>query len=511
MDANLPMLMHDGIRRNAHKFPLKVAAKDKYRETTYGELNARINRLANGLLGLGVRKGDGVAWSVGNCIEHLELIFATAKIGALAIPFDVKWKALELASVVAALEPRFIILQEDCLGEFKRAKELKDLSFLNSVTLSPDRSYSGLLLGQSPEEPSTEVHEDDPFAVLLTSGTTGFPKGCLATHRTFVFHCINNAIEKGLGAHDRAILSSPICFNAGRSFTLGIIYFGGTMILHERFDAEEVLKSIEREKATYVGAVPTMCERMLHVLDGRKYDTRSLRCLAITGGKVHPAVLDSLKIKLTPNIYRTYASTDSGQMAISKPADMEAKPNAAGRPVWCVDLRIAGDDNQAVKVGEVGEIICQSPLATHGYYKNPEATNASFRDGWFYTGDLGYFDEEGFLYVVGRKKDMVKSGGISIFPLEIESVIYSHPAVLEAAVIGVPDPDWGEAVKALVVLKPEAQVDGPELITFCKERLSPYKVPKSVDIRSSLPHTEVGKVNKGKLRELILAETKAGG
>ena len=498
------MLMGDGLRRNGWKFPLKVAARDKFRETTYGELNARVNRLANGLLAIGVKRGDGVALSVGNRIEHLEIIFATAKIGALAIPLDVKWKALELASVVATLEPRFIILQEECAGEFAKAKELKDLSSIKAISLSADLSYSGLLDGQSADEPEVQVSEDDPFAVLLTSGTTGFPKGCLATQRTFVFHCINNAIEKGLGAHDRAILSSPIYFNAGRSFTLGIIYFGGTMILHERFDAEEVLRTIERDKVTYVGAVPVMCERMLHVLEATKYDTSSLRCLAITGGKVHPAVLEALQKNLTPNIYRTYASTDSGQMAISKPGDAPAKANSAGRPVWCVDLRIVDDDGKPVKVGDVGEIICQSPLATHGYYKNPEATTVSFRDGWFYTGDLGYFDEEGYLFVSGRKKDMVKSGGISIYPLEIESVIYSHPDILEAAVIGVPDPQWGEALKAVIVLKPGGKLDSVELLSFCKERLAAYKVPKSVDFVESLPHTEVGKVNKVQVREMIL-------
>ena len=500
------MLMGDGLRRNASKSPLKTAAKDRFREICYGELNARVNQLAHGLLSLGVRKGDGIALSVGNRIEHLEIIFATAKIGALAIPLDVKWKALELASVVAALEPRFIILQKDCATEFAKAKELKDLNFLKPISLSSDGSYNGLLHGRSSAEPGVEVNEDDPFAVMLTSGTTGFPKGCLATQRTFVFHCINNAIEKGLGAHDKAILSSPIYFNAGRSFTLGIIYFGGTMILHERFDAEEVLKTIEREKVTYVGAVPTMCERMLYVLESKKYDTSSVRCLAITGGKVHPAVLDGLKKNLTPNVYRTYASTDSGQMAISKPGDMDAKPNSAGRPVWCVDLRIVDDANNPVRVGEVGEIICQSPLATHGYYKNPQATNESFRDGWFYTGDLGYFDDEGYLFVAGRKKDMVKSGGISIYPLEIESVIYNHPDILEAAVIGVPDPHWGEAVKAVVVRKPDSQLKSDELIGFCKARLSAYKVPKSVEFRDALPHTEVGKVNKVKLKELILAD-----
>src|SRR5438309_3391893 len=504
MATKIPMLMGDGLRRNAWKFPVKIAAKDRFREISYAALNACVNRLANGLLSIGVKRGDAVALSVGNRIEHLEIVFATAKIGALAIPLDVKWKALELASVVAALEPRFIILQEDCAAEFAKARELKDLNFLEPISLSADGNYNELLHGQSSAEPGVEVNEDDPFVVMLTSGTTGFPKGCLATQRTFVFHCINNAIEKGLGAHDKAILSSPIYFNAGRSFTLGITYFGGTTILHERFDAEEVLKTIEREKVTYVGAVPTMCERMLHVLETKKYDTSSLRCLAITGGKVHPAVLDGLKKNLTPNVYRTYASTDSGQMAISKPGDMDAKPNSAERPVWCVDLRIVDDANNPVKVGEVGEIICQSPLATHGYYKNPEATNASFRDGWFYTGDLGYFDEDGYLFVAGRKKDMVKSGGISIYPLEIESVLYSHADVLEAAVIGVPDPQWGEALKAVIVLKNGAEISADELLAFCKERLSAYKVPKSVEFRSSLPHTEVGKVNKVKLREMVL-------
>jgi acyl-CoA synthetase (AMP-forming)/AMP-acid ligase II len=496
--------MGDGLRRNAYKLPVKLAAKDRLRQITYGELNTRVNQLAHGLLSTGVRNGDSVAVMVGNRIEHLEILFATAKIGALAIPLDIKWKALELGSVLSFFKPSVLILQQECSKEFSEAKSTRDLSFVKPVIIS-DLSYGGLLNDQSAAEPSVPVSEDDPFAVLLTSGTTGFPKGCLVTHRTFVFHCINNAIEKGLGVHDRALLASPLYFNAGRSFTLGIIYYGGTMFLHERFDAEEILKTIEREKITYMGAVPTMCERMLQVPGVENYDTGSLRCLAITGGKVHEPVLQALRKQITPNIYRTYASTDSGQMAISKPEDMDSKPLAAGMPVWCVDLRIVDDQNNPVAVNQVGEIICQSPLATEGYYMNPEATNASFRDGWFYTGDLGYFDEEGYLFVVGRKKDMVKSGGISIYPLEIEGVLYKHPDVVEAAVIGVPDPQWGEAVKAVVILKIGSVVSAAELMQFCREQLASYKVPKSVDIVAALPHTEVGKVNKVKLGEMILA------
>jgi acyl-CoA synthetase (AMP-forming)/AMP-acid ligase II len=506
MATKIPLLISDGLRRNAYKLPVKIAAKDRFRQITYSELNTRVNQLAHGLLSMGLRKGDSVGVMVGNRIEHLEILFATAKIGALAIPLDIKWKALELGSVVSFFKPLLLILQHECVEELERAKSTHDLSFLKPSVVS-DLSYGGLLDGQSTAEPGVHVGEDDPFAVLLTSGTTGFPKGCLTTHRTFVFHCINNAIEKGLGVHDRALLASPIYFNAGRSFTLGIIYHVGTMFLHERFDAEEILKTIEREKVTYMGAVPTMCERMLQVPGVEQYDTSSLRCLAITGGKVHEPILQALRKHITPNIYRTYASTDSGQMAISKPEDMDKQPLAAGMPVWCVDLRIVDEKHNPVAVHEVGEIICQSPLATEGYYMNPEATNASFRDGWFYTGDLGYFDKEGYLFVVGRKKDMVKSGGISIYPLEIESVLYQHPEVIEAAVIGVPDPQWGEALKAVVVLKDGSDVNSEALMQFCKERLSSYKVPKSVAFVLSLPHTEVGKVNKVRVREMILAGT----
>jgi acyl-CoA synthetase (AMP-forming)/AMP-acid ligase II len=192
-------------------------------------------------------------------------------------------------------------------------------------------------------------------------------------------------------------------------------------------------------------------------------------------------------------------------MAISTPRDLDYKPNAAGRPIWCVDLRIVDDAGNPVPLKETGEIICQSALATQGYYRNPEATAESFRGGWFYTGDLGYFDEEGFLYVVGRKKDMIKSGGISVYPDEIESILYNHPAISEVAVIGVPDARWGEAVKAIVVLKEGATTDPDGLTQFCKERLSHYKVPKSVDIVQSIPRTDMGKVAKEKLRELYRA------
>lgn len=497
------MLMGDGLRRNASRFPVKIAAIDRFRRITYGELNARVNQLAHGLLSLGVKPGDSVALMIGNRIDHLEVIFATAKIGALAIPLDIKWKALELSAVLSFFKPCLLMMQSECVLEFEKARASRDLSFLKAVVIN-DSGYGGLLNDQSAAEPAVPVSEDDPFAVLLTSGTTGFPKGCLASHRTFVFHCINNAIEKGLNAHDRALLSSPIYFNAGRSFTLGMIYYGATIFIHERFDAEEVLRVIEREKITYIGAVPTMCERMLQVPGVESYDTSSLRCLAITGGKVHPSVLEGLRKHITPNIYRTYASTDSGQMAISKPEDLARKPAAAGLPVWCVELRIVDGEDNPVKAGEVGEIICQSPLASHGYYMNPDATHASFKNGWFYTGDLGYLDEEGYLFVAGRKKDMVKSGGISIYPLEVEGVLYQHPDVIEAAVIGVPDAQWGEALKAVIVPKEGAKVSAGELTNFCKDRLSSYKVPKFFEFVGSLPHTELGKVNKVKVREMFL-------
>ena len=495
------LVIGDALRRNAYKYPVKVAVKDPYRQTTYKELNDRVNRLAHGLLEMGIQKGDPVALLVGNRIEHIEVLFALAKIGALAIPLDVKWRALEIASTLSSLEPTALFLEQSCAQEFAAAKQKRDLDFLKTIVIG-DKSYESLVGGPNAEEPPVEVREEDPFVVMITSGTTGFPKACLTTHRTYVFVCINNAIEKGLGVHDIALLASPLYFSHGRAFTLGTLYFGGTMIFHSHFDPVQVLETIDKEKVTYLGTVPTMCERLLQVPDVEKYNTSSLRCLSITGGKVHPPILEGLRKYITPHIYRTYAATDSGQMAIAKPGDMDTKPLSAGRPIWCAELWIVDDEGKPLPLGEVGEIICKSPLATEGYYKNPEATVASFRDGWFYTGDLAYFDEEGYLYVVGRKKDMIKSGGISIYPLEIEGVLYSHPDVLEAAVIGLPDPEWGEAAKAVVVLKQGSTVRGDDLLRFCKEHLAGYKVPKSIDIVSSLPHTELGKVSKEKLKEM---------
>ena len=496
------MVMGDAVRRNAYKYPLKIALRDSERQITYGELNDRVNRLANGLLRKGIRKGDPVALLVGNRIEHLEIVFALAKIGALGIPLDIKWRALEIASTLSSLQAVALFLENTCQEEYSRAQEHKALDTIQPFVLGSE-SYDELVRSPNSEEPAVEVEEDSPFLVMITSGTTSFPKGCLVSHRSYALHCINNAIEKGLGVHDTALLSSPIYFSHGRSFTLGVLFFGGTVILHPSFDPVEVLRTVERDKVTYLGSVPTMCERLLQVVETQKFDTSSLRCLSITGGRVHLPTLEGLRTHITPNIYRTYASTDSGQMAIAKPKDIDTKPLSAGRPIWCAELRIVDESVSPLPAGEVGEIICRSPLASQGYYKDSDATELSFRDGWYHTGDLGYFDEEGYLYVVGRRKDMIKSGGISIYPLEIEEVLYSHPNVLEAAVIGLPDSEWGELTKAVVVLKEGAETQGQELIQFCKDRLASYKVPKSVNFVSALPHTNLGKVDKQKLKEVI--------
>ncbi len=496
------LLIGDALKRNAYKYSVKPALRQGTRAVTYGELNTRVNRLANGLLAAGFRKGAAAALLVGNRVEHLEILFALAKIGVIAIPLDVKWRALEIGSTLSSLDPAAVFLDPACEAEFAAAQKNHGLDGIRPFVLG-EKSFEALCEKSSADEPQVEVGEDDPFVVMITSGTTGFPKGCLTSHRTYVFHCINNAIEKGLGAHDTALLCSPIYFSHGRSFTVAMLYFGATVIIHSHFDPVEVLKAVEREKITYLGTVPTMCERLLQVPDVKSYDLSSIRCLSITGGKVHPPVLEKLRQTITPNIYRTYAATDSGQMAISKPADMATKPASAGRPVWCTELKIIDETGRPMAMGEVGEILTKSPLATQGYYKNAAATEASFRDGWFHTGDLGYFDDEGYLYVVGRKKDMVKSGGISVYPLEIETVLYHHPDVLEAAVIGVPDPDWGEIVKAVIVPRQGAALRGDELTQFCKERLAPYKVPKTVEIVDALPHTDLGKVNKEQLKKML--------
>lgn len=501
------MNIGEALPRNAQRFPNKPAIVDGRGATTFLELHRRTNRLSNYLLGRGIRRGDRVAVSCGSRAEHFEILFGIAKAGALAVPFDYNWSVRECAAMLKFFEPGAFIVEN--------RNDSRDLLTLASEHIAPDRlitidraspnrqtGYEEALASAPADEPDVAVDGRDMFLVMITSGTTGFPKGCQINHETYALRSINNAITKGLNDDERALIALPLHFNAGRGSMMGVLYLGGTVYIREKFDEEDFLCAIQQQRISYTILVPTLCERLLRYPRLGDFDTASLRYLGITGGHLSRETADEVMARICPYLHEAYASTDCGQITIIGPEDRTSRPESVGKPIWCVLLKIADENDQELPRGAAGEICVRSPLAIQGYYNHAQATEEFFAAGWCHTGDIGFMDEHGYLHVSGRKKNMVKSGGISLFPEEIEEVLRNHAAVADVAVVGFKSPQWGEAVKAYVVLAPQAGCDPESLIRFCKESLASYKAPKVIEFIDTLPRTALGKIDRGKLASL---------
>ena len=498
------MNMAEALPRNAQRFPDKAAIVDERRRLTHKDFNLRSNRLANYLHGQGIAKGDRVALSCGNRAEHLEFIFAAAKIGAIAVPFDYGWSKRECAAMLEFFDPSAFLIEDRPETKHVRdfaldRSEPRAVLAVDPVGASQATSYEEAIAGSADADPSVAIDGKDPFIVMITSGTTGFPKGCVIDHETYALRSLNNAISKGLNDGERGLLTLPLHFNAGRGSAMSLLYLGATLFLQDRFNDDAFVDLLERERITYTILVPALCQRLVRHPEIERIDKSSLGYVGITGGHLAPALAREVMERLSPHVYEAYASTDCGQITILAPEDRATHSNSVGKTIWAVLIKILDDACRAVPAGEMGEICLRSPMAIQGYYRNPEATEEFFRGGWCHTGDIGFLDPQGYLHVTGRKKNMIKSGGISIFPEEIEEVLSACPGVAEVAIVPCQHPDWGEAVKALVVAKAGATIEQNEVISFCKERLAHYKAPKSVEIVTSLPRTALGKIDRGKL------------
>jgi acyl-CoA synthetase (AMP-forming)/AMP-acid ligase II len=525
------MNIGESLPRNAQHFPDKRAIVDAHRTVTYRELHERTNRLANYLIAQGIRKGDLVGLSCGSRAEHFEALFALAKIGAVAVPFDFNWSAQECEAMLRFFAPKAFFLEtrketealstiarqhiapgDLILIETPEAFGSRDPNSPGSTSsLSAHAESVEALLFQSAisqcasSDPAVGVEGLDPFLLMITSGTTGFPKACSINHETYSLRCMNYGLSKGMHPDERALMALPVHFNAGRGSVMSILYLGGTIFIQEKFDATLLLETIEREKITYTMLVPTLCERLLRHERLDQYQKSSLRYLGITGGHLSKEVARETRRRICADLSEAYASTDCGQMTTISGDDWDTHGDTVGRPIWCVLVRIADDDGREVPLGSDGEVCVRTPLAIQGYYQNPQATDEFLQGGWCHTGDIGFLDVEGYLHITGRKKNMVKSGGISVFPEEIEDTLRKHPAVADAAVIGFKSAEWGEGVRAFVVLKSSADCSANALIQFCKESLATYKAPKVVEFLSSLPRTGLGKIDRGKLAAMSLA------
>lgn len=498
------MNIGESLIRNAQHFPDKRAIVDASRSVTYAALHERTDRLANYLLKQGIDKGDLIALSIGSRAEHFEALFAIAKIGAIAVPFDFNWSAQECEAMLAFFAPKafFVETRKETAALQELADERIDpgkLIVVGNPHHSAGSGIEGAIEQSEPGQPAATVAGDDPFLLMITSGTTGFPKACSIDHQTYALRCLNYGISKGMNHNERALMALPVHFNAGRGSVMAILYLGGTIIIQEKFDAERFLRTIEQKKITYTMLVPTLCERLLGSEHLEQYQTSSLRFLGITGGHLSRELARQARRRLSPGIFEAYASTDCGQITTVDADDWETHGDSVGKPIWCVLVRITDESGREVPRGEPGEICVRTPLAIQGYYRNPDATAEFLAGDWCHTGDVGFLDREGYLHITGRKKNMVKSGGISVFPEEIEDTLRQHPNVAEAAVIGFKSPEWGEAVKAFVVLNGGTTCSAEALIQYCKDNLAPYKAPKVVQFCASLPRTGLGKIDRAKL------------
>ncbi|NUU22355.1 MAG: long-chain fatty acid--CoA ligase [Streptomycetaceae bacterium] len=480
------------------------------RRTTFRELHDRVNRLASGLAELGVGRGDVVALLLYNRPEFLEAVYAANRIGAVFLPLNYRLSEDEWQYILGHARARAIITEPEFAPAADRlSRRLAGLRHRILVGETPEAPWTGyadlLARHRGARVEPVEADADDLQRLMYTSGTTSRPKGVRITYGNL--HAKNSAliVHFGLTAADSTLVCGPLYHVGGLDLPgLATAYAGGALVLQHKFDAAGALRAMQEHRVTNVWLAPAMVNAVLEVPDREAYDTASIRFVIGGGEKTPEPVLRRITTAF-PNAWFADAygltETVSGDTFLDR-AHATLKLGSVGRPVPHTRVRIVDDAGKEVPAGEVGEITLRGPKVFAGYWRDDEATAAAIRDGWFHTGDIGHVDEDGFLYIDDRKKDMIVSGGENIATPEVERVLYEHPAVLEAAVVGLAHPRWGEVPRAFVVFRPGAGVSAEELQEFCRARLAKFKVPARVDVIDELPRTPSGKVLKRNLRDL---------
>jgi len=493
------------LAKRAMITPEKVALIFENRRYTYSMLNRNANRLSNALIGLGIQQGDRVAVLLYNCPEYLEIYFALAKAGIIMVPLNFRMVSSEIQFIINDSEPKAIFFGPEFLeiidNMIDRLPKIKIM--VSNSAAHPFMGYEELQKIGTDREVDADYGMSLDQLIMYTSGTTGRPKGAVLTYGNSLWNAINTAADFGIRPDDITLTSAPLFHIGGLNvLTTPHLYLGATVVLTKQFDPELIWRLIQEEKVTNMFAVPQMYQMMMQVSARTKYKLDSLRFVESGGGPCPVSVIEQYFNELNVLFMQGYGLTEaSPSVSLLRSEDSLRKAGSIGKPFLHVDVRVVDYDEKDVKQSTPGELIISGPTVMHGYWQLPEETAANVRNGWLHTGDLARYDEEGYLYIVDRKKDMIISGGENIYPAEIEQVLYSHPKILEAAVIGIGDEKWGETVKAFVVLKDGQQMIAEEVIEHCKNNLASYKKPRAVEFIQSLPRNAAGKVLKRKLRE----------
>ncbi len=480
---------------------LALAAGDQ--RLTFGELDRRATGATRRLAALGVSEGDRVAVFFRGALPMAAFVHAVARLGAVLVPLNVRLAPAELAWQVADVRARLLVYDTVDLP-LSRVRE-KGVGGEGIAALHIDTFYQQ---SESAIAPPGRIDLAAAHTIIYTSGTTGRPKGALLTYGNHWWSAVGSMLNLGLHESDRWLAPLPLFHVGGLSILMKSVIYGIPAVVHERFDPEGANRAIDEDGVTIVSVVAVQLRRMLDARGEKPYPP-TLRHVLLGGGPAPLSLLEECARRGVP-VVQTYGLTETAsQAATLAPADALRKAGSAGKPLLPTEIRIERE-GRAVASGEVGEIVVRGPTVTPGYADRPAETAPALRDGWLRTGDLGYLDDEGYLYVLDRRDDLIVSGGENVYPAEIEAALLAHPAVAEAGVVGADDPAWGQVPVAYVVPRPGLTVSPDELIAFCRARLARYKVPARVTLVDALPRNASGKLLRRELRDTDASSTVVG-
>jgi acyl-CoA synthetase (AMP-forming)/AMP-acid ligase II len=487
---------------------------------TYAQVWERVNKLANALRKIGAEKGDRIGMLQVNCNQYVEAYYASAMMGAIFVPLNFRAKADELSYMIANAEAkilfagsRYLDMVDAMLPELPTVKQCISIDRKEQKKLY----YEDVIDSASSDESFFEIGDDDITMLMYTAGTTGRPKGVPLRHSAFVSYVLENLDPASPDIEERNLLTVPLYHVAGIQAMLAAIYGGRTLVMMRQFEVKEWLEAIQKEKATRAMLVPTMLKRVIEDPDYNRYDLSSLKVITY-GAAPMPFEVIHKAIKMMPwvKFINAFGQTETASTITAlgpedhriegteeeKEKKLKRLTSSIGKPLPDVEVKIVDGEGKPLPSLEVGEIWARGPRIMTGYWRDEQKTSQVMtKDGWLRTGDMGWMDEEGYIYLAGRGDDMIIRGGENISPEEVENVLHSHPKVEEAAVIGVPDPEWGQEPRAVVVLKKGKDATAEEIIEYCRSKLSGFKRPRSVVFLDSLPRNPMGKVLRKKLRE----------
>jgi len=501
------MIVRDYLEKQAKERPTKPAILFKEEKITFSELNTLSNRLGNRLLKVGVKKGDRVVLLFENGPEFCVAYFAILKIGSIAVVLDFRLSPAEMEPIFQETEVTAVITSVRQKAFIDRVKKMVP-NLQHIVVTGADgedirdwHSYEEIIEKESSEKISIPLQEEDESLYLYTSGTTGRPKGVVLTnnHLTCFPETSHRAVL--MSEQDTFGLVLPMSHIAGPCILNLMVESGMTVCIIDEMKPKKILDAIQNHRITYFSGTPSIYQLILNIPNWERYDCSSLRAVSMMGTVIPEQLMKGFAERY-PHLQpvQGYGATETSPLlTMTHLKDAPRKMASAGKAAPRAELKIISQDGKEVEVGQIGEIIARGPQIMKGYFKDPEATAKKIKNGWYYTGDLGRFDEDGYLYILGRADDMVISGGLNVYPSEVETVLLKHPKVQEAAAVGIPDAKRGQVLKAIVVLKPGEKATRREILSFCKERLASFKIPRQLEFKDSLPKSSIGKIAKRQL------------